>query len=202
MRKIISLLNCSWFANQLIIETKNKINLTLLRIKTLGNINSFQSNSLFIKELNFKPMLLFIGVLVIANGGYAQNQNIRFEYDTAGNQITRLCCFSCAAKTPYSTKNISDLNESDMQKFNVDDNFSFYPNPVKEELYLKWDNSSQIKLQTINLYNINGALLKSYENQLSKDSNNILFQEYPNGVYIIGLIYTNGEEKTIKIIKQ
>jgi hypothetical protein len=89
-----------------------------------------------------------------------------------------------------------------MQKFNVEDNFTFYPNPVKEELYLKWENSNLIKLQTIKLYNLNGALLKSFENQQSLDNNNILFQEYPIGVYIIELIYTNGEEKTIKIIKQ
>jgi hypothetical protein len=147
-------------------------------------------------------MLLFIGVLLVSLDGNSQIPKIHFDYDAAGNQITRLFCTSCAARNANSDKNVSDLDESDLQKFHPDDNFSYYPNPVKGELYLKWDNSSIIKLQAIKLYSLNGSLLNTFENQMNLDNKNIQFEGYPNGFYFIELSYNNGEVKTIKIIKQ
>ncbi|MBP6754920.1 MAG: T9SS type A sorting domain-containing protein [Bacteroidia bacterium] len=149
-----------------------------------------------------KTKFSLIIILFIFYSNLNAQQKIHFDYDTAGNQITREFCLTCLAKTSNPAKSISDLDEKDLQKFHFDDNFSFYPNPVKEELFLKWDNSSEIKLQTIKLYSLNGSLLKSFENQMTLNNNNILFKEYPNGIYIIELMYDNGEAKTIKIIKQ
>ena len=94
------------------------------------------------------------------------------------------------------------MKDSDLLKFLPEDNFSYYPNPVKEELFLKWDNSNTIKISNIKLFSLNGTLLKSFENQENLISQNILFQYYPNGLYVVILSYSNGEEKTIKIIKQ
>ena len=147
-----------------------------------------------------KKLFIFISFIVFQSN--AQVQKIHFDYDTAWNQITREFCLTCLAKTSNPTKSISDLDEKDLQNFHIDDNSSFYPNPVKEELFLKRDNSSEIKLQTIKLYSLNGSLLKSFENQITWSNNNILFKEYPSGIYILELIYDNGEAKTIKIIKQ
>jgi hypothetical protein len=127
-------------------------------------------------------------------------QKIHFDYDTAGNQITREFCLTCLAKS--NSKEISELKDSDLLKFLPEDNFSYYPNPVKEELFLKWDNSNIIKISSIKLFSLNGALLKSFENQENLLSQNILFRDYPNGLYIVILSYSNGEEKSIKIIKQ
>ena len=129
-------------------------------------------------------------------------QKIHFDYDLAGNQITREFCLSCLLKTTNVFKDISELKDSDLLKFLPEDNFSYYPNPVKEELFLKWDNSNAVTLSTIKVFNLNGALLKTFDNQDNLKSQNIFFQEYPVGVYLVMLTYNNGEEKTIKIIKQ
>lgn len=146
--------------------------------------------------------LLFTLILFSSIKFFGQQQKIHFDYDIAGNQITREFCLNCSAKTSNISKEISELKDSDLLKFLPEDNFSYYPNPVKEELFLKWDNSNTIKISNIKLFSLNGTLLKSFENQENLISQNILFQYYPNGLYVVILSYSNGEEKTIKIIKQ
>lgn len=146
--------------------------------------------------------LLFTLILFSSIKFFGQQQKIHFDYDISGNQITREFCLNCSAKTSNISKEISELKDSDLLKFLPEDNFSYYPNPVKEELFLKWDNSNTIKISNIKLFSLNGTLLKSFENQENLISQNILFQYYPNGLYVVILSYSNGEEKTIKIIKQ
>lgn len=152
--------------------------------------------------LNFnKPMRKLLFLLLLSSIGLlAQNQKIRFDYDTAGNQIVREFCSNCLSKT--ETKNLEELKDNELMKFNPDDSFSYYPNPVKEELYLKWDSSKETKISSIALFGLNGALLKSFDQQENLMSQSIYFEKYPSGMYFIVLTYTNGEEKSIKIIKQ
>ena len=143
---------------------------------------------------------LLFKLLLFSSFPFYGQQKIHFDYDSAGNQITREFCLTCLAKS--NSKDISELKDSDMIKFLPEDNFSYYPNPVKEELFLKWDNSNSIKISKIKLFSINGALLKSYDNQENLISQNILFGDYPSGLYLVVLSYNNGEEKNIKIVKQ
>jgi hypothetical protein len=51
------------------------------------------------------------------------------------------------------------------------------------------------------VFTLNGQVLKSIKENLSQNSLLISFQEYPIGVYFLNLNYTNGEQKTIKIVK-
>ena len=80
-------------------------------------------------------------VTIFCFSGLLSNaQKIRFEYDEAGNQILRTWCTSCSSRiTNEPEKDFSKLEDSDLQKFFPQDVISYYPNPVKEELYLKWD---------------------------------------------------------------
>lgn len=173
-----------------------------MRIKTLEISNNFQRNSLFIKELNKKTLLLFIGFLFISFDANAQTPKIRFEYDAAGNQIQRKWCPSCDSKNSSETyKEISKLEDTDLQKFFPEDVLSYYPNPVKEELYLKWELINENKVSVIGLYTLSGQLLKTISDNLSQNSLVISFQEYPVGVYFLSLNYTNGDLKSIKIVK-
>ena len=68
---------------------------------------------------------------------FGQVPKIVFEYDAAGNQIQRYICPSCNAKLNQDVKEIAELKEEDLQKFFPEDVISYYPNPVKEQLYLK-----------------------------------------------------------------
>lgn len=129
-------------------------------------------------------------------------QAIHFEYDTAGNQIVRQLCLTCSSKSSTTVlKTIASLKKEDLKKFNPEDHFSYYPNPVKEELYLNWELKDNT-IATIQLYTLNGVLIKLFDNLEHSNNQNISFQEYPTGVYELILHYSKGQEKSIKIIKQ
>ena len=129
-------------------------------------------------------------------------QKIRFEYDAAGNQIQRKWCPSCLSRNAQETyKDISQLEDSDLEKFFPDDVISYYPNPVKEELFLKWELINENKVSSIDVFTLNGQVLNTIKENLSQNSLIISFQEYPIGVYFLSLNYTNGDQKSIKIVK-
>ena len=127
---------------------------------------------------------------------------ITFSYDNAGNQIQRLLCINCLTSKMTDEKEIAALEDEDLQKFFPEDLISYYPNPVKEELYLKWELIEGNSVSSIQLYDLNGRVLSSFSNLDSKNNQNIAFQSYPTGVYAVVLLYKNGEQKSIKIVKK
>ena len=143
-------------------------------------------------------------MLLLAFSSYSQNK-LLFEYDTAGNQIKRSICINCLnrnAITPDKPKEIPMLEAKDLIKSEPEDTFSYYPNPVKEELYIKWELLNDNKVTEIQLYSLSGQMLKSIPKLENQNSESITFQEYPSGIYSVLIIYSNGEQKTLKIIKQ
>jgi len=130
-------------------------------------------------------------------------QRIQFNYDTAGNQTRRFICLSCSARIADSIpKEIAELKEEDLLKFSPEDIISYYPNPVREELYLKWELINENKVTSIEVFSINGQRVNLYANLEKENTKNIPFQEYPQGTYLVLLNYTNGEQKSITILKQ
>lgn len=129
-------------------------------------------------------------------------QIISFDYDDAGNQIKRQLCNSCHNKTAMPLKEVADLRPSDLLKFTPEDVISYYPNPVKEELYLKWDLIDNNTVQSIQLFAINGAIIKNIDNLENQTNISIMFKDYSEGIFIIQLTYSNGAQKSISIVKQ
>ena len=145
---------------------------------------------------------LFIVVLLLFSIiNYGQASKVRFEYDASGNQIKRIWCVNCASRNSSDVKDNSKIESSDLQKFFPDDVISFYPNPVKEELYIKWELIDSINVNTIEVYTIEGKLLQTIVNKTTLYNAVISFKEFPKGMYIINLNYTNGNQKSIKIVK-
>ena len=130
-------------------------------------------------------------------------QRIQFNYDTAGNQTRRFICLSCPARVADSIpKEIAELKEEDLLKFSPNDVISYYPNPVREELYLKWELVNENKVSSIEVFTINGQRVNVYSNLEKENKKNIPFQEYPQGTYLVLLSYTNGDQKSITILKK
>lgn len=152
-------------------------------------LKSYKMSKIFI-------LFLFLSTF-IAN---AQNK-VSFDYDAAGNQILRRWCPSCHSKNE-NIKDISDIQPSDLQKFSPNDVISYYPNPVKEQLYLKWELIDDIKVSSIKVFSLTGQLIKSYNHLEGKDSYVIQFNSLPQNIYSLVLVYTNGDEKVIKIVKE
>lgn len=144
-------------------------------------------------------ILLFFSLGAVSN---AQDM-ISFDYDNAGNQTLRKVCFGCLAKTVETPpKEITEIQKEDLKKFYPEDQISYYPNPVKEQLFLKWEFIDNVKVLSIDLYSLAGQLIKSYNNLENQNNYTISFYDLPDNVYSLRLIYSNGEQKPIKIIKQ
>jgi hypothetical protein len=147
-----------------------------------------------------KKTIILLFLFVFANHLFAQK--IRFEYDEAGNQIVRTWCSSCLSKNSEKVKDISEINESDLLKFFEKDVISYYPNPVENELYIKWELIDNNLVNNIEVFSLNGQLIKTLKDLNEKDSELISFQEFPKGTYFLQLNYTDGGQKSIKIIKK
>jgi Secretion system C-terminal sorting domain len=141
---------------------------------------------------------IFLIGIINAN---AQTNKLLFSYDTAGNQIARTLCVNCPANLgrPGKPKEVQKTPEIETV---VIDKVTFFPNPVAEELNIKWELIDNKTVENITVYNLNGALMQSYSD-LKNDTLKVLpFGIYPSGMYIVSLTYSNGEQKSLQIIKK
>ncbi len=143
-------------------------------------------------------LLLFVPFFV-----HSQNK-VLFTYDTGGNQIVRQLCINClTGKQDLSKEEIMTLQEEEKEKLSPEDFFSFYPNPVQEELYLFWTPTSSDTPNSIQVYSVSGQLLYTTTAILNNTSYHIIpFSSYPTGVYLVNIIYPSKSAKSIKIIKK
>lgn len=140
---------------------------------------------------NFTILVLF--VISLSFG-----QRIKFTYDAAGNQTIRAICGNCVAKnTNY--KDERTVTDTDLLE---EDKVLYYPNPVLEELYVKWKNTETTQVTSIELYSMSGQQLQLIRDVKEDELTKIKFTEYPTGYYIVVLVYSDGSKKELKIIKQ
>ena len=142
--------------------------------------------------------LLLLLLFCFSLNGIAQS--INFEYDAAGNQIKRFY-MNPSRNSNEPVKEYNDLTKEDLQKFFPEDVISYYPNPVKDELYLEWELINDNKVLSIHVFSINGQLVKNIDN-LSENKTIISFQEFTSGTYLVNLNYETGNQKSITIIKK
>jgi hypothetical protein len=143
---------------------------------------------------------------MICNCIYSQIPRLHFNYDSAGNQTKRyLKLVSYTEKNTDSVKvykETVELEEKDLLKFLKEDTFSYYPNPVKEQLYLTWELINDNKLISISVFSFTGQHLKTINNLENIKSTTIPFTDFATGSYLIYLNYTNGNKESITILKQ
>lgn len=148
--------------------------------------------------------IIFLILLLACGLEMSSQTRIIFTYDSAGNQTVRKLCLNCNEykHSEEQPKEVKEIEEEDLLTFFDEDVISYYPNPVKEELYLRWELINENKVSKIDIYNLNGKIIKSYIDLDKDNSKNISFQEYPPSTYLVVLYYTNGEQKSITIVKE
>jgi hypothetical protein len=148
--------------------------------------------------------LLLILIITLSINVYGQTDRIQFSYDVAGNQIKRFICLTCAQSRMANPDSITaeDLAAEDLEKFSPADEISYYPNPVKEQLYLRWDLIDGKKVTNIQIFSISGQEIKSFNNLSQENNITLNFQDLPVSTYLVLLIYSDGEQKSISILKQ
>jgi len=109
------------------------------------------------------------------------------EYDAAGNQIlSDLVCVNCPGAA---------------EKHSLD-NVTYYPNPVAQELNLIWENSDKSSVTTIRVYTLSGKLIASRDNLDLETALSLNFSDKTSGIYVVEFLSSDGEKKSIKIIKK
>lgn len=148
-------------------------------------------------------MKQYLIILVLGVSLFSKAQTkINFSYDDAGNQTSRVLCINCIAKaTTDDTKEKAVSTEENLEKV-TEDLISYYPNPVKEELYLQWDLKEDNYVTSVKVYSIAGQVVRNYKTNGATKNLIIPFQSFPSGVYIVLLSYKAGEDKSLKIVKQ
>lgn len=146
-----------------------------------------------------KKYFLLLTLLGICNC-FGQPELVAFDYDAAGNQIKR---YLIDVNRPGSEnpKSITELTESDLIKSDIYDDIKYYPNPVKEELYVFWNLVKDNNVQSIQLFSISGKLIRSFDNLNKFENFTIPFQALPDGMYSVNLIFKDGAKKSLKVIK-
>ncbi len=141
---------------------------------------------------------LFLGI--ISTLFYGQITRLHFDYDVAGNQINRYLDFDSQSERLF-TKTADEINDDDLLKFMPEDDISYYPNPVLEVLYLKWELIENNSFTTVNIFTSTGRFLKTYNIKEGEYSISLSFQDLQQGSYIVQLVYKSGEQKSITILK-
>lgn len=142
--------------------------------------------------------LYTIVFLFIICGVKAQT-TLSFDYDESGNQKLReIICVNCR------TANGTD-QEVTNQEFTESADFpqiSFYPNPVQEELFIKWELNENLYISSLEVYNIQGQFIYSKDDLSQANTTSISFGNLAQGMYVVSLVYNNGEKKDLKVIKK
>lgn len=122
-------------------------------------------------------------------------QQTLFSYDPAGNQTNVFVEIIISARKPMTTD--ATLLNNPIYK-----DVKYFPNPVKSELYMEWEVIDENTLSSITIFNLEGALLKNYKELNNVNNYTLTFDSFPQGIYLVAFLYSNGEQKTFKIIKQ
>ncbi|MDO5656188.1 MAG: GEVED domain-containing protein [Flavobacteriaceae bacterium] len=115
---------------------------------------------------------------IMGNMDVFSNVNSSFEWQSADAQF--VFNFIC------STMSVNDLQQA---------SFSYYPNPVKDVLYIKSDHN----IKQVEMYNTAGQQVLS---KISTVNNSIRVDTLPAGVYIFRVLLDNGKTETMKVIKK
>ena len=139
---------------------------------------------------------LLLGIFLLLGCASFGQQQLNFDYDAAGNQIGVVIILHNILDNKMSHATATTLQSNPIYK-----DVKYYPNPVKNELYMEWQTIDNNNLTHIVINNIAGDLLKDYKDVNTVTNYTLSFEGYPQGVYFVKFMYNNGEQKTFKIIK-
>lgn len=137
-------------------------------------------------------------------GGQNEYNTISFTYDSAGNQTRRNLIYLAGRSSNAVADSLAVSNTANKGVF-LESEYSdlkYWPNPVKSELFLKWGDLKDNKVNEFRLYDMNGRFVTSVKHGTDEGSAVIDFVPYPIGLYSLELIYNNGDKKTLRIVKQ
>ncbi len=132
------------------------------------------------------------GIILPSNYG-----TVYFNFDNAGNQIKR----SFIGNKTSNEKTVTTVSKEDDIK-EVKSELDYYPNPIKDELAITWAKSKNTYINAIEVFDVSGKLIKSFNPSKNNQELHLPFQDIASGVYIIKALFNNGKQDSFKVIKE
>lgn len=127
---------------------------------------------------------------------------IRFFYDRSGNETHRYMVYLAPGAGKQLSQDALRNADSGLLEIDKSNGISYYPNPVRSELYIKWTENTNKTVQAISIIDMSGKVLDKFPASGSEQNAIIDFIKYPVGIYNLQLEYSNGESKVLKVVKQ
>lgn len=148
-----------------------------------------------------RKLILFFLIIIAFFQSQAQTR-VLFNYDQGGNQVLRYICINCNGRVATDTiQSTPEIISQDI-KDDLNSKISYYPNPVREELNIKWMNENQVSVSSIEVFSMTGQSLGSYTDLDNVQSTTVGFGTYPQGFYNLTLYFSDGSKETLKVVKK
>lgn len=152
--------------------------------------------------MNVKLLLVFC----VLSSFVSAQQKLKFTYDTSGNQTLRdKVCATCAkAKLPSEKDSVQTVIDEDavtpaeaLARLEI----VAAPNPVTNYLTVDWALGAELVPASVELYAMDNRLLMSFQVRTGQAEQEINFTNCPSGLYIVQVIFINGQRRSFKILK-
>lgn len=145
-----------------------------------------------------KKLLLLGSALLYSLTTFAQEERLQLQYDAAGNQtVSRLVCINCP-EDPGAGGGEAPvvLSEKTLNQF------TYFPNPVRQELNLLWKNNPHRRITSVSVYTLSGRRVR-YASPLNLQESLVLsFSALASGVYEVVALTSDGKTEAFKILKK
>lgn len=145
--------------------------------------------------------VIFVYLFTVSQFIFAQANRVTFAYDSGGNQTQRLLCVNCTSQRMGNPDAITDDSEIESKEL-IEDNVKYYPNPVSEVLNVSWSNLQEKYVTEIVVFSFSGQLVNQYSITENQEEKSLDFKNLPSAIYHLVLVYSNGEKKSMKLIKK
>ncbi|WP_176328533.1 MULTISPECIES: T9SS type A sorting domain-containing protein [Arenibacter] len=92
---------------------------------------------------------------------------------------------------------IDELGLTDILDFEM----TAYPNPVTEILFVEWFPNERLKPKEIQVFTVDGRLMNTIPINTVRGEQPVYFNDSPPGLYLLKVLFENGERQTIRIVK-
>lgn len=123
------------------------------------------------------------------NGFFSTLENTEFQYENAGEY--QVCLFATNKCRTESICNSVQIYKSQLNidKFDWSDGIQIYPNPAKDEIFVK---TRQVAINKLEIYNLQGVLVEKTNFSQMKDDYRLSLQDKSAGIYFIKIYSING----------
>lgn len=204
---ILSKENYSKVRNYLLIESIY----SNLDSKAFSDLNSDPDNekkmnrsNLVLESFNLNCNIIIPKVSQTPKGVYSRTK-LCFEYDASGNFIGTKNCDAEILDRYETLEDNGVLALSDEKPLTIEEIKSFikiYPNPTSGIINVILEEAVYGKINKVEVFNPNGALVKSNNIKPNDSSTTFDIIGYPNGVYLLKFTLISEEFFSINIIKK